>query len=258
MSATLTPAAIARADYGIAQTPSLGGEIEVWASTDPSGVIKRIRCLGGAVYETKTYNAAGFGGVDLAVVGPAGLHCELVGLITVPDWAVNTSKKFPCGKAGEGAVPATPWTGAQRGDEMVQIQVPLYDPAAVAPKYFQVGATSEKRIKLPTRMSKAIADGLTSAEWVTPGKTEIGELTVGAMNLGHEEGLLKIAGLKTTVMLRVMRERALEVARIFLIDWTPTIDRHDPEGDGESTVTATGLFSRFAVLTAPGTAVEGG
>ena len=247
----LTPPAISRADYGIAQTPSLGGEIEVWASTDPAGVLKRSRCLG-TVYETKTYNDS-FGGVDLCVVGPAGLHCELANLITVPDWALNKAKTFPCGKAGEGAMPATPWAGAVRGDELFQIQVPDYDPAAATPKYFQVGATTEKRIKLPTRMSKAIANGLVSAEWVTPGKTEVGELTVSAMNLGHEEGLAKLAGLKTSVMLRIMRERSLEVARIFLIDWTPTLERHDPEGDGESTVTANGLFSYFAVLTAPGT-----
>lgn len=250
----LKPAAIVRADYGIAQTPSLGGEIEVYASTQPAGLVKKVRNMGGSEYETKVYNSEGYGGTKTVIVGPFGLHGALAGVISVPDWALNKSTNFPTGWAGEGAVPAA---FGQRGDVLEEYEFPDFNPSDANPNYWPIGCTTEKKLKLPTRMSKAIACQLVSAEWVTPGKTEIGELSVSAYNLGHAEGLLKIAGLKTTVMLRVMREGVLEVARIFIADWTPAIDRTDPEGDGESTVSASGLFSRCAIFTAEGTAAGG-
>jgi hypothetical protein len=202
------------------------------------------------VYSTEGYS----GGVNLVVVGPMGLTGEIEGIIEVPDWAVNKSTRFPTGKAGEGVIPAT---FGNRGEELVQVQIPDYDPSDASPLWFEIGATNNRRLKLPTRMSKAIPSGLTSAEWVKPGRTEIGELTIDAANLGHEEGLLKIAGMNCTIMLKVLSEGVLETARIFILDWTPTIERSDPEGDGESTVSATGMFSRFAVITADGTPAGG-
>ncbi len=102
-------------------------------------------------------------------------------------------------------------------------------------------------------MSKPIANSMISAEWVASGKTEIGELTITAKDMGHQEGLRKIAGLKTTVMLRCFHEGVVEVSRIFLLDWTPVVDPNFPAADGEAEDSATGIFSRMAVFTAEGT-----
>lgn len=251
MAASLKPAAIVAADYGIAQRPTLGGEMQVWACTEPAGVVKKVKNLGGGNYETRNVNPAGFSGcIRATVVGYQGLHGEIASLITVPLWAVNKSVNFPVGKAAEGVIPST---FGIRGDELVEVDIPGYDSAAVTPIWFEIGASNEKRFKIPSRMSKPIADGMISAEWVTPGKTEIGELTITALDKGHEEGLRKIAGLKTSIMLRIFHEGVLEVARIFLLDWTPVVDPTNPAADGESSDSATGIFSRMAVFTAEGT-----
>ena len=268
---SLQPTAILQADYGIAQTPVLGGEIEVWATTEPSQLIMSVRCMEKATtYETTLYNEGAMTtpvGVNVVVVGsrgvtrtPTEVDEDSDGLgahhITVPLWSTNKSPRFPSGKAGEasgnGLYEATHLWGI-RGEVMDQIQIPDFDPTDEPKIWYNVGCTTERRLKLPTRMSKAIACQMESSKFVVPGKTEIGELSVTAYNQGHEEGLLRISGLKTTVMLRVFKESVLEVARIFIIDWTPTIERTDPAGEAESTVQATGLFSKFAAISAEGT-----
>jgi hypothetical protein len=250
MAASLKPAPIVAADYGIAQRPTLGGEIRVFACTEAAGLVKSVKNVGGGVYETRNINPAGFGGIRAVVVGYQGLKGEITGIITVPLWARNKSTNFPVGKAGEGSIPGT---FGQRGDELVEVDIPGYDPAAVTPIWFEIGALQEKNFKIPGRMSKPIADGLISAQWVTPGKTEIGELTISALDQGHEEGLRKIAGLKTTLMFATWHENVLEIARTFVLDWTPAVDPKNPASDGEAEDSATGIFSRMAVFTADGT-----
>jgi hypothetical protein len=251
MAASLKPPALVAADYSIAQRPTLGGEIQVWACTEAAGIVKKIKNLGGGDYETRNVNPAGIAGcIRSTVVGYQGLHGAITGLIEVPLWAQNKSPNFPVGKAGVGTIPST---FGIRGDELVEVDIPGYDPSAGTPVWFEIGATDEKRFKIPGRMSKPIANGMISAEWVASGKTEIGELTVTAKDMGHEEGLRKIAGLNTVIMLRVIHNGVLEVARIFLLDWTPAVDPTNPAADGESTASATGIFSRMAVFTADGT-----
>jgi hypothetical protein len=244
----LKPNAIIAADIGIAQRPSLGAEVFVYACTEPAGLIKTVKNLGGT-YETKTLNAAGYGGIDVVVVGAQGLHGAIAGIIENPSWSVNKALTFPTGKAGPGTIPGTFGT---RGDELLQVQIPDYDPAAVTPIWFEVGCTTDKKLKFPTRMSKAIGCGMIASRWVVPGKTQVGELSITAKHSGHEEGLAKIAGLKTTIMLKVMHESVLEIARIFILDWTPSPDSTYGNEDAESEITATGLFSTFAAISADG------
>lgn len=245
----LKPASIVAADYGLATRPHLGGELQVYATTAPAGIIKSVKNLGGGAYETKNFNTGGFGGVRAAVVGYQGLHGSIGGLIYPPTWAPDQSTDFGTGIAGEGSVPGT---FGVRGDELFEVDIPDYVASANPAVYREIGCTTEKRIKLPVRMNKAISCGMVSARWTPPGKTEIGELTITAKNPGHVGGLLKIAGLKTCVMIKVVHDNVLEIARIFILDWTPTIDRSDPDADGESEVTATGIFSMFAAFNADG------
>lgn len=246
---SLKPAAIAAADYGTANRPHFGGELQVYATTAPAGIIKSVKNLGGGQYETKNVNSTGYGGVRAAVVGYQGLHGAIAGLIECPVWAPDQATDFGTGIAGEGAVPGA---FGIRGDELFEVDLPDYDPAANPAVYREIGCTTEKRIKLPTRMNKAISCGMVSARWTPPGKTQVGELTITAKNPGHVGGLLKIAGLKTCVMIKVVHENTIEIARIFILDWTPEIDRSDPDADGESEVTATGIFSMFAAFNAAG------
>ncbi len=245
----LKPAAIVAADYGIATRPRFGGEVQVYASAQPAGIIKTVKNLGGGQFETKIRNTAGFGGIRAAVVGFQGLHGAIGGLIANPSWSPDTSDYFGTGIAGEGAVPGS---FGIRGDELFELDIPDFNPSSGTPNYREIGCAKDKRVKLPTRMNKAIPCGMVSAAWTPPGKTEVGELTISASNPGHVAGLLKIAGLKSTIMLRIVHENVLEVCRIFILDWTPTIDTNDPESDDPGEVTATGMFSMFAAFTADG------
>lgn len=245
----LKPPALLAADYGLATRPHLGGEIQVYATTAPAGIVLSKKNIGGGIYETKNSNASGFGGTRAVVVGYQGLHGAIAGIIAAPSWSPDQSTDFGTGIAGEGSIPGV---FGIRGDELFEVDIPDFNPEAVTPNYREIGCTTEKRIKLPSRMNKAISCGMISARWTPPGKTEIGELTITAKNPGHVGGLLKLAGLKTTICLRVVHDNVLEIARIYILDWTPTIDRSDPDADGESEVTATGIFSMFAAFNADG------
>lgn len=249
---SLKPAAIATADYEIARTPNLGGEWRVMATLQPCGVTKRSRYLGSGEYETYSYGT--IGGVACTVVGQMGLNGKVSGIIYNPSWLPTYEQQdfFPTGKAGVGSLPAA-WASdeANRGRELYEVEINDFNPGSDS-DWFEIGACQDKSVTLPTRESKTIADGLISSAWSVPGKTSIGELTVNAFNLSHERGLRRIAGLKATIMLRLFRESTVETARIYLLNWTPTITENYPTQDGESTVSGKGNFSMFAAISADG------
>jgi hypothetical protein len=254
MAASLVPATIAVADYGIAQTPNLGGEVDVYVTSKPGGILKEVRNVGGSAYETQTYINGTFGAhaITAVVVGDFGLTNEIAGIIEVPEWAFNQEARFPVGWAGPGSIPAT--FGA-RGEILYEVEIPGYDPAEATPFWYKLIGVDSKDIGLPTRESKAIASGLKSNRWVVPGKTTIPEFSLTAKNLGQGDGLFKVGGLKNNVMLSYRKQGLLETCRVFILDWTPTVKVNSPESDGEETVTASGQYSLMAFFLAPGTPV---
>lgn len=259
MAGELKPATIVRADYTIAQSPSMGGEVEAYVSLTPCGKIMKVRNIGGSTYETIDYNAAGTftaGGVyctSAVVVGDKGLTGEIAGVITVPDYARNKSTRFPVGKAGEGTI-GTPSFGV-RGEFVWQYELPDFNPdAAVADRnYTKIEGLKDVRLKLPIAPTKNIPAGMNNAAWVTFGRSEVGELSMTALNDGFDDGLLKLGGAKACVMLSIRREGLVEICRIYIPEWAPSVEPNFPEGDSEATVSCTGQFANYAVFAADGT-----
>jgi len=250
---SLKPATIARADYPLVKKPQLGGEIRVFTTTEPAGLIKKLQNVGGGLYEpTLLADEGTYGGVTVCAVGPNGLTGEISGLITVPDWCINKSTNFPCGKAAEGQVPANGW-GA-RGEILHQLEIPDYVAGASPALWYEIGAVTESRGQLPMRGNKSIPAGMEEAAYTVPGVTKAGSLTVTALDYGHEEGLRKIGGRSATLMLRCYRAGGMiETGRIFILDWVPSPEMNFPTGESEATNSATGTFTLFAAISADGT-----
>lgn len=258
----LTPDAVATADYPLAQTPPLGGEKDVYASTTKARILGYITQSADSVgsYTFVNLPSASPGPIlavvynrltsdDRAYVTYAGLG----GGFLAPGYVADQSYSFPGGKAveltGTFSTPTSATTASMTngsvGDKIVLVEMP----ALTAFNY--VGCTKDKSTKIPTATSKGIDCQLNTNRWVTQGKRESGELTVNGLDHGPDTGLMRIRGLKCVAMIDANKEDAVKTSRTFCIDWTPSLTNSDPDGDGESTIAATGMFSIVAILSAP-------
>ncbi len=264
VTTNLTPASVASTDYPTVQTPVLGGEKEVYVSTQPS------RILGTALVtddsgtiDYKYVNVpTNSPGPILAVAAGSGIlqtsattitYAGLTGSFTPCGYATNQGFNFPIGRAVEltgtyvapnsSSVPTAAST-LLRGSKFTLIEFPLLNTFHLA------GCTNNRSIKVPGRMTKSIPCGMEAAEWTTPGRTQIGSLEVTGLNQGIDNGLGRYTGVKCQVMLVTLREGRIITQRDFCTDWTPTVTESDPEGDSESTMSATSEFSKIAMLPA--------
>jgi hypothetical protein len=262
----LTPAPIANADHVIAQTPALGGEYEAFLTSKQSRLLVSFFCTADdSSGETTFFQLPSTTpGPILAVVrneirgatAAVGVtYCGITATFTPPLYARNQGFDFPACKAIEllgtlttpdiTSVPVV--TNAKRGTKIDIIEMP-----ALA-DFIKVGATNSEKIKMPMSTSKNIANRMDSSYWTTQGKTEIGTLEIEGLDFGVDDGLARFGGVKCQVMLRLNREDLINTRHEFYLDWTPSIDRNNPEQDGEAKVTASGMFSRAALLSADGT-----
>ena len=227
----LAPSTISAANLPVQLTPHLGGEVVVYISTLPAGVRGMYQNIDGTNFEHTIYaTALRAGCTAAAVVGPYGL-------------ADGTQ----AGSATEGEV-STPF-GA-RGDIMYAVDIPSVVDFGTTDTWTAIGCTTERRITIPSQTPKAIPCGMIGSKWVTRGRTKIGEVSVTCWNRSYIGGLLKAAGTRCTLMLVVRRESTLETARVFLSDCFLGVDANDPDGDAESTLTASGQFTVHSIFPA--------
>ena len=266
VSLDLTPNTISAADYPTAQTPTLGGEKLVYVTTRPSRLLGTAFLTADGVIEYKYVNlpSSATPGPIVAVALESGVlqdspggeitFAGLTGTFEPVGWSSNQGFDFPSGRAveltgtyEEPTISTAPTVTDDMlaGSKFALLELPPLSAFQLA------GCTNDRRVKLPARGTKTIPCGLNSAEWTTPGRTTVGELEVTGLNQGADDGLLRYIGLKCQAMLVTQREGRLITQRDFCTDWTPEADVNYPEGDGESTVSLRGMYSRIAVLPAP-------
>lgn len=266
----LTPSTINSADYGIAQTPLLGGELKVYLSAKPSRILGKALLTSDGVISYKyllpptsattpgPIAAVAIGGGVLQTAADTITFAGLTGSFSPVGWASNQTFNFQVGRGVEltgtfvnptsSSVPTlslTPGAGMLRGSQFNIVELPSYSDFVLA------GCTTERSVTVPSRASKNIACGMEASEWTTPGMTSQGELEITGLNQGPDDGLLRFAGVKCQAMLVGLREERLETFRAICTDWTGTARTPYPTGDSESTVTLSGAFSRYIVFPAP-------
>ena len=275
ITSQFTPASIAAADYPIAQTPILGGELQVWVSTGQA------RILGDALVKNETgsiiwtYRGAADtttspqGAICLAARG-GGIISDASDTVTYGGltsaalapvgWSSVTNFNFPSGRAWEftgsftqpaaSSAPAITnpgvGTGIRQGSMFSIIQLPAFSTFKLA------GVTNDRKVTPPTRGSKAIPGGMEEAYWTTPGSNKIGELEVTGPNLGYDDGLLRYAGIKCQAMLVTMRENRLITVNAVCMNWTGAAETPYGSLENEATVTLKGPFERLCAFPAPG------
>jgi hypothetical protein len=270
----LTPAAIAVADYPTAQTPALGGEMEVYLSAKPSYLLGTAQLTADGVLQYKYVGVpssnttpgpivmTAIGGGVIQNAAETVTYAGLSGTFSPVVWSSNQTYTFPVGRAVEltgtyahptsSSAPtlghAAVSTHMLRGSQFAIIELPTWSDFKLA------GCTTERRVKVPARGTKNIACGMNEAEWTTSGMTRVGELEISGLNQGYDDGLLRFAGVKCQVALVRLRESRLITERFFCLDWTGECETPFPSGDSEATVSLRGQFSRAVVLPAPGAA----
>jgi hypothetical protein len=261
----LTPPEILIEDFEAVQTPAIGGEKDVLATVSPFRLLGLITMAGDGVVSYKfTNEPTASPGPIVAVVMGAGMRANaapvvsyagLSGTFKPVGWSGETNN-FNFGATrgvelvgnfvapGNSGVPTV--TNAKKGSKLALLELP---PLA---DFTFVGCTNDKRIKYPTKKSKAIACQLESSRWTKGGATEVGELSVTSIDLGPDTGLRRIAGMKAVAMIESRSEERVLRERIILTGWTPAIDDEAGEGETESKVNGTGMFSYAISLPAPG------
>jgi len=266
MAKILTPATIAALDYPQAQQPVLGGEVEVWLTTKPS------RLLGVCFFTADDTLQFTFrntpltgppGGPIVAIALESGVmqtgaastitYAGLTGSFQPIGWAANKGFNFATGRGveldGTYAAPTsssvpTVATGMKQGTKFALVEMPALADFVLA------GCTNNRTIKVPVRGTKNIPCGMNEAEWTTPGRVKPGELEITGLNQSIDDGLGRFLGLNCQAMLVSVRGGRLITQRTFCLDYTPEADIAMPEGEGESTITARGQFSKYLVLPA--------
>jgi hypothetical protein len=269
---SFTPAAIDSGLYNLAQTPVLGGEVQVWLSTGASRLLgtAMVTSTDGSVTVSWRQNllpTIGTPGPIAAVAAGGGIvqsaadtitYAGLTGSFTPCGWTANQTFGFPTGRAVEltgtysaptvSSVPTfslTAGTGIQTGSWIDFIELPALSTFVLA------GQTTDRRVTVPSRNTKAIAAGMYEAFWTTPGIIKTGNLAVTGLNQGYDEGLLRFAGVKCQAMLVPMREGRTITARSVCLDWTGSAETPYGSGESESTVSLTGMFNRMCSFVAP-------
>jgi len=265
----LTPSAVDAADYPVAQTPRLGGEILVYLSSSPSrilgtglltadGVISWTHLLTPSDGTPGPIVVVATGGGVLQVAADTITYAGLTASFSPVAWSSISTFDFPVGRGVEmtgtyvaptsSSVPTltlAAGSGMSRGSQFAIVELPALS------AFKLVGCTTDRNVTVPSRATKSIPCGMQAAAWTTPGMESIGELEVTGLNKGPDDGLLRYAGVKCQAMLVSMRESRLITERSICTDWVGTARTPYPSGDGEATVTLSGQYSKFVMLPAP-------
>ncbi len=128
------------------------------------------------------------------------------------------------------------------------------DPGNAA--FVRLHAIKDVRIKLPSKTRKMLSDGLNSAAYAAPGKSEIGELEIQAGFFPTVGVVPVFENARMDVKIETYDgdpdDGGICVAVTKITDWKPMIDRSNPEGDGESTATARGQYLGYSLTAVPG------
>jgi hypothetical protein len=268
MSLNLTPTTVAAADISTAQSPALGGELQVYLTSKTSKLLGKatLTANGQAGLSWKYVGLPAYAGTNpiVAVATGGGIFqtaadtitfAGRAGSFTPAGWSSITGFDFPVGRAVEldgtysapnaSSVPQLSLgagSGMLNGSQFEIWELPLLADFNLA------GCTTDRQLTIPARGTKNIPCGMNEAEWTVPGMTKVGQLEVTGLNQGYDDGLLRYAGVKCQAMLVEMRDSRLVRLRAICTDWIGDCKAPYPSGDSEATVTLSGQFSRFIAL----------
>lgn len=131
-------------------------------------------------------------------------------------------------------------TGGSNGNRFEIVNIP--------DDWVEVKCTTDKNPDLPVPKSIAIACGYDGARWVKKGRSDPPTLEIGAKYSSGGDGLMRLNGHKVAAMMEVRKDDRLLTERLVFGGWRPKATPKKGEGDTESTVTATGMYERFAVF----------
>lgn len=114
--------------------------------------------------------------------------------------------------------------------------------------YVLLGCTRDTNITLPSQPVHPIPCGLNPAEWTVPGKKTLGMLEIGSLDFADvPTDILNFNQQRCVAKLVTTDQEGAVVRTIYAIDWSPEIKINFADGDGETTVSATGSFNRAIV-----------
>lgn len=265
----LTPPQVAVADYEIAQSPVLGGELEVWltaARTLLLGIAQITDDAGTVAYEyinrPKNLSSATPGPILAFVLNecqsdaaPVITLGDLTATMIPAEWAGNQSFNFGATRGVELIGPNSLYishltkptiTGAKRGSRFAFVQFPRFD------QFVHCGATTAADIELPTPTGKVVGDGLQRNRWMKIGNTTEGKLKITTKSLGADDGLNRFRGQRCCAMLVTRNEGKIVTVQQYATNFVPGAKITNPEAEADSSLDGEGMFQFLATLLAPG------
>lgn len=114
--------------------------------------------------------------------------------------------------------------------------------------YVEIGCTRDVNITLPSQPVHQISCGLNPSEWTVPGKKTMGSLEINALDFADvPTDILDFNLYRCVAKLVTEDQEGTEVRTLYAIDWSPEIRINFPDGDGETTVSASGAYNRAIV-----------
>jgi hypothetical protein len=263
-----TPTTVNQAELAVLDTPYLGGEFALYVSHKSAIHIASI-AMSAAAVGALTDNAATAlpaGGTDLQIVTNRPLRSAVntvvtlavaydddvvgtaVGTFAPPAWATNQSKNFQPGY-GVDLVPGTAdktfktitgLTSIVGGEKNCGFDIWQLPAAA---DYTLIGCVKDVEWNDRVGKSVGIDCGLKSDAFVKSGKTLPGDLKLGQKIKGWADGLARIGGFLSTVMLVGIKDGQVTSDRVVFLNFRAAPKFMLPEGEGEATAEADGKFT---------------
>lgn len=123
-----------------------------------------------------------------------------------------------------------------------------FEIVAIPDDWMEIKCATDKNPELPVPKSIAIACGYDGARWVKKGRSDPSTLEISAKYTSGGDGLMRLNGHKPSVLFERRVDDRLLTERLVFGGWIPKATPKKGDGDAESTVTATGMYERFAMF----------
>ena len=111
-----------------------------------------------------------------------------------------------------------------------------------------LGCVKTNKLKAPVRKRKPIPCGLEAARWTVQARAEMGTLDLTCLDFPAEAyDATQWINKRCVAALSTETEDGVELRRIYCIDWQPSFELDNPEGDGEASISMAGDFSRMLI-----------
>jgi hypothetical protein len=265
----LALAALTAAQIQIAKKPEIGLSSRVFASAVPVQKVGRI--IVSATGTTTFVAEAGVdwtAGMDLhvkvdspirAASAPTlTLNCTLEGPETgqttvatfaVPAWVSDQSHTYQVGRgldfipqgAGNTNKKVLAITGASSANITQYAEFVVYGTPAEA-SFVEIGWKKSATGQYSTPVSIPIADGYNPSAALVLGRPEVPELTLNFSHIVASGGMVRYNGHTVAVLLKIIKDKSVEVSRILYTGYRPQTNPERGEGNDEVMESSTGPF----------------